>query len=82
MTSAVDPISLAKQLQPAEESAFLVRSFDRDAPPGSRAASALFTILANRSESILDFLNLNIWWSANQPSRVSGGCAIGGVVIQ
>ena len=46
-----------------------------------RADAEALTRRASRAASGFDFVNRKIWWRAYQPSRVSGGCAIGGMVM-
>jgi hypothetical protein len=69
-----------KQLQPAAGDDFFDAVF-RPTVGESTAAAAAFTIRASRAASGFCFVNRKIWWSAYQPSSVSGGCAISGEVM-
>jgi hypothetical protein len=77
-------MSETKQLHPAVDWALALR-FDVEADervdePPSFVLAPLIRRFSSRG-SIRALLIRNIWCSAYHPSRVAGGCAIGGVVM-
>jgi hypothetical protein len=74
----VDPMRRTKQLQPAGADEVLVL---RAPEPEASAAAELLTTRASRVSSGFCLANRKIWCSEYQPSRVSGGCAMGGDVM-